>query len=335
VLASLLALSSGLVGCDSRAGGEGLVRPATPPATTAATSGASIAAAPALTASSPPTTFAIIGDYGTGGVNEGTVASMVASRNPDFVITTGDNYYSEAGGTGTDRFERAVGAFYGRWMKEATRPATSTPEGPALNAFFPSLGNHDYTDATPALKSYLSYFKLPGADFANTSGNERYYDFVNGPVHFFVLNSNKEEPAGTRSDSKQARWLKRQLAASTSPWNIVYFHHPPYASDGDHGSTPRMQWPFAKWGADAVIAGHAHSYERVMRDGIVYFVNGSGGRGRYPFGVPVDGSASRYVDDWGAQIVTATETTLDFGFYNTRGELIDSWSLSAEPKSAN
>jgi hypothetical protein len=226
-----------------------------------------------------------------------------------------------------------VGAFYGRWLKDAARPETSTPAGRvAVNAFFPSLGNHDYTDAKPALKSYLSYFKLPGAGFANTSGNERYYDFVNGPVHFFVLNSNTQEPHGTAKDSKQARWLKKRLAASDSPWNVVYFHHPPYASDGDHGSIKRMQWPFAKWGADAVIAGHAHSYERVMRDGIVYFINGSGGRGLYSFGAPVEGSASRYIDDWGAQIVTATESTLDFGFYNTRGELIDSWTLSGVPK---
>jgi hypothetical protein len=24
-----------------------------------------------------------------------------------------------------------------------------------------------------------------------------------------------------------------------------------------------MQWPFAEWGADLVLAGHDHSYERV------------------------------------------------------------------------
>ena len=297
-----------------------------PLATTAATSTASIAATAAV--ASQPTRFAVIGDYGSGDSNERAVASLVESRQPDFVITTGDNYYKEVGGTGTDRFERSVGAFYGRWMKDAARPETPSPEGSAAtNAFFPSLGNHDYSDAKPALKSYLSYFTLPGAGFTNTSGNERYYDFVKGPVHFFVLNSNTQEPSGTKANSVQARWLKKQLASSDSPWNIVYLHHPPYSSDADHGSTPRMQWPFAAWGADAVIAGHAHSYERVMRKGIVYFVNGDGGRGQYAFGDPVAGSAERYTADWGAQIVTATATSLDFGFYNTRGELIDRWRL--------
>ena len=39
------------------------------------------------------------------------------------------------------------------------------------------------------------------------------------------------------------------LSASDAPWKIAYFHHPPYSS-GEHGSTPRMQWPFADWGVD-------------------------------------------------------------------------------------
>jgi hypothetical protein len=96
-----------------------------------------------------------------------------------------------------------------------------------------------------------------------------------------------------------------------------------------------MQWPLAAWGADAVISGHAHTYERVTRDGIVYFVNGLGGAKKYAFGSPVAGSSVRYNAEWGAQIVTATETTLDFGFYNTHGQLIDGWRLSADAKSAN
>ena len=233
------------------------------------------------------------------------------------------------------RYERSVGDFYGRWIKDAARVGSPFPESDvATNAFFPSLGNHDYSDAKPAPKTYLSYFTLPGADFANTSGNERYYDFVNGPVHFFVLNSNTQEPDGTKRGSVQARWLKKQLASSSSPWNIVYFHHPPYASDADHGSTRRMQWPFAAWGADAVLSGHAHSYERIMRDGIVYFVNGLGGPGQYYTGDPVAGSARRYYTGWGAQIVTATDETLDFQFYSTEDQLIDSWHLGATPKPA-
>ena len=39
--------------------------------------------------------FAVIGDYGIDSAAEARVARMVASWNPDFVITTGDNNYPD------------------------------------------------------------------------------------------------------------------------------------------------------------------------------------------------------------------------------------------------
>ncbi|MCX7668451.1 MAG: metallophosphoesterase, partial [Anaerolineae bacterium] len=134
------------------------------------------------------------------------------------------------------------------------------------------------------------------------------------PVHVFVLNSNSAEPDGIRADSRQARWLQAGLAASKTPWQVVVLHHPPYSS-GHHGSTPALQWPFGAWGADLVIAGHDHTYERIARDDIVYIVNGLGGGARYALRRPVPGSLFRYNADWGALRVTATTTTLDLAFY--------------------
>jgi hypothetical protein len=291
------------------------------------------APSPAATATADATmTFAVIGDYGFGDANEAAVAKLVASWQPAFIIATGDDYYSSAGGTGTARYDNSTGAYYCRWLKDVSTTGTNCRIGKStLNAFFPALGNHDYSDATPAPTTYLTYFKLPGAGFVNSSGNERYYDFVEGPVHFFVLNSNSEEPAGTSSTSAQAQWLKSQLAASTSKWNIIYDHHPPYSSDSVHGSTDALQWPFAAWGADAVLSGHAHTYERVMRNGIPYFVNGLGGAPRYDFKTPIPGSVVRYQSDWGAQRVTVTGTMLDFRFYTVTGALKDDFSLTSSP----
>ena len=286
---------------------------------------------PSTTASqTAPITFAVVGDYGVNDWHELAVSRLVASWLPAFVITAGDNYYSQAGGTGLGRYEKAVGTYYGAWISGAPTGASaaSAPRAP-VNAFFPTLGNHDYTDAPPGPETYLAYFTLPGAGFANSSGSERYYDYVEGPVHFFVLNSNPEEPDGVTATSRQAQWLQRELAASTSPWNIVYEHHPPYSSDSKHGPTTYMQWPYAAWGADAVISGHVHSYERIQRDGIVYFINGMGGEAElYTFGQPVQGSMVRYGADWGAQKVTATASTLDFKFYNILGALIDEYQVS-------
>lgn len=275
-----------------------------------------------------PTTFAIIGDYGTNDSHERQVANLVASWKPAFVIALGDDYYSQAGGTGMGRYLRSTGAYYGEWVGSAVMPTAGSPPGEAtVNGFFPTLGNHDYSDATPSPQTYLDYFTLPGTGFTSTSDNERYYDFVLGPIHFFALNSNPDEPDGITADSKQAAWLKTQLAASTSEYNIVFDHHPPYSSDNRHGSTAELQWPFAKWGADIVLSGHAHTYERVVRDGTVYFVNGLGGATRYGFGAPIKGSRVRYSDEWGAQKVTITDKGLSFEFYCTDGSVKDRYRV--------
>lgn len=275
-----------------------------------------------------PLRFAVIGDYGMGNDHAAKVADLVASWKPSFIIATGDDYYGPAGGSGSTKYDRSTGAFYCAWLADVTTSGKRCPQGKAsTNAFFPALGNHDYSDATPGPATYLSYFQLPGTSFTNTSGNERYYDFVQGPVHFFVLNSNFQEPDGISSTSTQARWLKAQLAASTSAWNVVYDHHPPYSSDSTHGSTTALRWPFAKWGADVVLSGHSHTYERVEIGGLTYVVNGLGGAGRYGFGAPVSGSRVRYAGNWGAQEATATATTLTFDFHDITGKSVDSFTL--------
>jgi hypothetical protein len=255
--------------------------------------------------------FAAIGDYGSGSQNEADVASLLDSWNVEFVITAGDNRY------GNTTFDQVVGQFYCDFLKDAGSGSYCAGGTSTTNAFFPSLGNHDYNDGG-GVNEYLSYFSLPG--------NERYYDFVWGPVHFFAINSDSHEPDGTSSSSIQARWLQNQLAASTTPWQIVYFHHAAYSS-GKHGSTAYMQWPFAAWGADAVITGHDHTYERINRDGIVFFVNGLGGKSRYRCGSPVTGSQICYDDDYGAMLIEANESDISFQFINRAGGVIDTYNI--------
>ena len=276
-----------------------------------------------------PLRFAVIGDYGTGNARAAQVARLVATGKPAFVIATGDDYYAPAGGSGSAKYDRSTGAFYCAWLTDVTTSGSACPHGQAkTNGFFPALGNHDYSDATPGPATYLSYFRLPGTSLANSSGNERYYDFVQGPVHFFVLNSNFQERDGISSGSVQARWLKAQLAASTSPWNVVVDHHPPYSSDSTHGSTTALRWPFEKWGADVVLSGHSHTYERIEHDGVTYVVNGLGGAARYGFGAPVPGSVARYAKNWGAQEAIATSTSLTFTFRDLNGKAVDTFTLT-------
>src|SRR4029453_1835095 len=103
----------------------------------------------------------------------------------------------------------------------------------------------------------------------------------------------------------QGQWLQAALAASTSCFDLVYFHHPAYSS-GEHGSTATMQWPFEAWGADVVLAGHHHDYERLQVGGIPYFVTGLGGAGIYQFQTPLPESQARYNAMHGSLFVHAT-----------------------------
>jgi hypothetical protein len=267
--------------------------------------------APTLTPQLRSVKFAVIGDYGMDNSAEADVAALIQGWQPDFVITTGDNNYPSGA---ADTIDANIGKYFHDYIFPYVGAYGS---GADLNRFFPSLGNHDWytADAQP----YLAYFTLPG--------NERYYDFVWGPVHFFALDSDEHEPDGVNAGSAQAVWLRQGLAASTSPWNIVYTHYPPYSS-GIHGSTDWMQWPFAAWGADALLAGHDHLYERLLVDGIPYFTNGAGGGGLYNFVTVLPQSQFRYNANYGAMLVTASETELLFEFYNRVGGLKDSYRVT-------
>jgi len=79
-----------------------------------------------------------------------------------------------------------------------------------------------------------------------------------------------------------------------------------------------------------VLAGHEHSYERIHRDDILYFINGLGGRRRIdPFGDTKPGSAVRYNQDYGAMLITTGETCMNFTSFNRSNEKIDSYTLTS------
>jgi tartrate-resistant acid phosphatase type 5 len=258
----------------------------------------------------PSLRFAVIGDFGDGNQSEADVAGLVHSWNPDIIFTVGDNNYPDGQAATIDA---NIGQFYHDFI--FPYPGTYGAGAPE-NRFFPTLGNHDWH--APGAQPYLDYFNLPG--------NERYYDFVRGPVHFFAVDSDENEPDGVGSTSIQAAWLQQGLAASTSAWNIVYFHYPPYSS-GMHGSITWMRWPFAAWGANAVLSGHDHSYERLLVDGIPYLVDGLGGGGIYDFYDIQPESQFRYNADYGAMLMTATGTNLHFEFISRAGKLIDQYEV--------
>jgi len=262
--------------------------------------------------------FAVIGDYGDAGGNELAVANLVKSWSPDFIITVGDNNYDDGLASTIDQ---NIGQYYHDYIKPYLGNTSLYGNGsPDVNRFFPVPGNHDWdASSLPAgdLTPYLEYFTLPN--------NERYYDFVWGNVHFFMIDSDDREPDGYLETSVQALWIKDKMEASTSIWKIVVFHHAPYSSTG---SSTDLQWPFKLWGADAVFAGHKHNYERLIVDGLVYFVDGLGGKSRQSFRDILPESEKRYKEDYGAILVVATSSDISFSFHNTSNTRIDSYEIT-------
>ena len=267
--------------------------------------------------------FAETSDYG-GGAGEPAVAALIASMNVDFIVTAGDNV--QFSGVPIDE---QIGRYYSSYIQNYIG-AYGT--GSAINRFFPTVGNHEYEEVAGGVNAsnYYNYFTLPD--------NEHYYDYQMGSVHFFSINNTQYEPDGYKYPSTQASWLQAGLAASDSAFNIVLAHYPPYSSGSIHGSQPSAQWPFEAWGATAVISGHDHDYERILRDDngdgqtMPYFVAGLGGFGRYDFSTPVDGSQIRYNSDYGAMLIQASDATITFEFWSVAngGTLIDSYTIDRE-----
>jgi len=262
--------------------------------------------------------FAMLGDFGDNSSAEAQVAAMVRGQNPDFIITAGDNRY------GSSTYQQTITDHYGQYVPAASG-GTATE-----NLFFPAPGNHDYDDGG-GIGEYLAYFDLPGAGVlsTNTSGTERYYDVIKGDVQFFFVDSDAaiSDPLDL---AEQQSWLETQMTGSSTRWQVVVLHHAPYSSGG-HGSNTTMQWDYASWGADAVLAGHDHTYERISQNGIPFFVNGLGGRSIYAFGSSVPGSEFQYNADYGAMLIEANSSTMTFEFMDVSGSIIDSFTVGDAP----
>lgn len=247
--------------------------------------------------------FCAFGDSGdlSSIANTTAVANLVKALEPDFIMHMGDTVYPSADPV---LIQDSLRKYYGLYIPDS---------------FLVAFGNHDVeVDGGAALMAMLT-------KQAALNAGKTYYDFIprgtsDTPdlAHLFVLDTNGD-PA------EQAAWLQ-PLLESSSLWNIVVLHKAPYCSDAGHyPGTPDWQLPYKTWGADLVISGHAHNYERILVDGLTYIVCGLGGAPKRGFvATPVAGSQYRYNSFYGCLYITVRENRMQVSFYDTRGELIDS-----------
>jgi hypothetical protein len=179
-----------------------------------------------------------------GGAGTATRCHMMATSDvalglsPAAVLLLGDNQYENGA---LAKYQASFDPSWGR-LKAVTRPIP---------------GNHEY--ATANAQGYYDYFGMAAGD--PTKG---WYSFDLGQWHLIALSSNCAAVGGCGTSSSQGQWLAADLAAHPDVCTLAFWHHPRFSS-GPHGDDPLFQdfWTLLRSaGADLILNGHDHGYER-------------------------------------------------------------------------
>ena len=194
------------------------------------------------------------------------------------------------------------------------------------DCYHPSWGRHrDRTRPVPGNHEYETENGAPYYEYFGSNAGPAglgYYSFNAGTWHIIALNSNINMSAG----SAQEQWLRKDLADNPASCTLAYWHHPLFTS-GFHGAQPQVAplWrALDEAGAEIVIAGHDHHYERSNPQradgtadnvrGIRQFIVGNGGRSLFPALFFSQNSATRFDTGHGVLRLALGEKTYRWQF---------------------
>ena len=227
---------------------------------------------------------------------------------PGTVFAVGDLAYPD----GSDQnFADCYAPTWGRF-KDRTRPAP---------------GNHEYH--VDGASGYARYFGAAAGD-----ATKGYYSYDLGSWHIMALNSQCVEVGGCELNSPQGQWLKHDLEQHPAACTLAYFHKPLFSSGAKHGNdlTVLPLWRILyAGGADVILGGHDHDYERFApqdpdgkldtEHGIREFVVGSGGKNSHrAFRIPKPNSEVRNADTFGVLKLTLHPSSYDWEFMPEAGK---------------
>ncbi len=245
-------------------------------------------------------------------IEEAYKTAAIIEKIPGTVFTLGDNAYPS--GT-AEQFVACYAPTWGRF-KDRTRPV---------------IGNHDYRTAGGA--PYFAYFGAAAGD-----PDKGFYSYDLGAWHILVVNSNCKEAGGCKRGSPQEKWLKDDLAAHPTLCTLAMWHHPRFSSaeHGDEISMGDIWKDLYDAGADVVLSGHDHTYERFApanasgkgdpERGVRQFVAGTGGRSLYKFEKVHPTSEMRNNETYGVLKLTLRPDAYDWQFLPAEGTFTDSGS---------
>jgi hypothetical protein len=238
-----------------------------------------------------------VGDCATGG-SERTVRLL--DRTPGTVFMLGDGAHPQGA---RDTYADCYDPTWGRHLSR-TRPVP---------------GNHDYD--LPESPGFFEYFAGQIGE-----GGRTYYDFQLGAWRIYALDSN----IGAGSSSNQYQWLSTTLAQDSGSCALAYWHHPIRSSarNGDQDQMLDVWRLLAEHGADVVLSGHDHVYERFAPmnkeldydpRGMRLFVAGTGGARHYTFRDPRPLSEVRIEETWGVLKLTLSNDGYTWEFIPSAG----------------
>jgi len=248
------------------------------------------------TPSSGSAVFVGAGDISSCTNNNDEATSKLLDAIPGTVFAAGDNAYIDGS------YTEYINCYDPTWGRHKARTK-------------PIPGNHDYQ--TSGAAGYFQYFNNVPA----------YYAFNLGSWRIYALNSELSVTA----TSTQVTWLQDDLAANPSQCVLAYWHKPRWSSGSNHGSNSAMQtlWQVLyNAGAELVINGHEHNYERfaemnasgaVVSQGLREFVVGTGGNSHYPFGTALSTSQVRNSSTYGVLKLTLRSGGYDWQFVPVAG----------------
>ena len=254
---------------------------------------------------------------------QAATGNAVAAIGPDYVLPLGDTQYEN----GTD------GEYAGSYAK--------TVWGAQKGISRPAAGNHEYRTAGAA--PYYGFFGANAGDPV-----KGYYSWdIRGPDnafrwHLITLNSECAQLGGGSTTqgcgvgSSQEAWLKADLAANRNVCTIAYWHRPRFSSST---TTPSSTTYVPFWndlysaGADIVLNGHAHDYERFAPQtgagaadaakGLREFVVGTGGKDFHTMGPPIANSVTSNINAFGVLKLTLHAGSYDWQFVAANGYRYD------------
>lgn len=240
------------------------------------------------------------GDICGSPTNCAPTANLIDSINPAGVLTLGDNAYQDGSLSQYNSFYRP------NWGRQDAK-------------VYPSPGNHEFQTANA--QGYRDYFaaRVPAL----------YYSYDLGAWHVVSLASSAGVSPG--AGGAEETWLKADLAAHPSQCILAYWHEARFASGTTHGNN--TAWG-AVWndlyaaGADLILNGHEHNYERFARqnpsgvadpNGIREIISGTGGIGHYPIGTAKANSEIRNATTFGVLKLTLHAASYDWQFVPVAG----------------